>query len=508
MKEMAEFDERDKCERHREDSGMTAAADRGGSSPGFHTAVALVAVLCAACTAAPEPPADEQVLIDGGTVVVMDDPGTVLEGGGVLVEGDRIARLLAPGDARPPDVAVLDATGHIVIPGLVNTHGHAAMSLLRGLADDLPLMTWLEEHIFPAEAALVSPDFVYWGTLLSCIEMLRSGTTTFADMYYFRDDGARATVDAGIRAVLGPHVIGFPTPDFPSPAASLADAAEFMERYRDHPTIIPGVAAHSLYTTSLEDVAAAVQLANDYEAPFQIHVDEDETEFAIVSEATGMGVIEALESIGALRPGTVLAHAIYLREGDFARIAAGGAGIAHNPQSNMKLGRSRAAPIVEALAAGIPVGLGTDGPASNNDLDLFDEMDTAAKLHKFAMADPTALPAETVFRLATMGGARVLGLHDEIGSLEPGKRADVVLVDTRRAGLTPLYDVYSHLVYATRGSDVATVLVNGRLVVRDREVLTVREAEVLERAGAFREQVLSVMRGVGSGAGGAGGDQP
>ena len=508
MKEMAEFDERDKCERHREDSGMTAAADGGGSSPGFHTAVALVAVLCAACTAAPAPPADEQVLIDGGTVVVMDDPGTVLEGGGVLVEGDRIARLLAPGDARPPDVAVLDATGHIVIPGLVNTHGHAAMSLLRGLADDLPLMTWLEEHIFPAEEALVSPGFVYWGTLLSCIEMLKSGTTTFADMYYFRDDGARATVDAGIRAVLGPHVIGFPTPDFPSPAASLADAAEFMERYRDHPTIIPGVAAHSLYTTSLEDVAAAVQLANDYGAPFQIHVDEDETEFAIVSEATGMGVIEALESIGALRPGTVLAHAIYLRDGDFARIAAGGAGIAHNPQSNMKLGRSRAAPIVEALAAGIPVGLGTDGPASNNDLDLFDEMDTAAKLHKFVMADPTALPAETVFRLATMGGARVLGLHDEIGSLEPGKRADVVLVDTRRAGLTPLYDVYSHLVYATRGSDVATVLVNGRVVVRDREVLTVREAEVLERAGAFREQVLSVMRGVGSGAGGAGGDQP
>ena len=473
---------------------MMVGGERWMPCPGPGLPAALAVVLSAACTASPEPRADERLLIDGGTVVVMDDPGTVLEGGAVLVEGERIAGLLAPGDPRPSDAAVLDATGHLVIPGLVNTHGHAAMSLLRGLADDLPLMTWLEEHIFPAEAALVSPDFVYWGTLLSCVEMLKSGTTTFADMYYFRDDGARATIDAGIRAVLGPNVIGFPAPDFPSPAASLADAAEFMERYRDHPTLTPGVAAHSLYTTSLEDVAAAARLANEYGAPFQIHTDEDETEFAIASELTGMGVIEALESISALRPGTVLAHSIYLREGDIARIAAGGAGIAHNPESNMKLGIPRAAPVLEALAAGIPVGLGTDGPASNNDLDLFDEMDTAAKIHKFITADPTALPAETVFRLATTGGARVLGLHDEIGSLEPGKRADVVLVDTRRAGLTPLYNVYSHLVYATRGSDVATVLVNGRVVVRDREVLTVSEAEVLERARAFREQVLEVMR--------------
>ncbi len=485
---------------------MTPARDRRGPSTGLRTTMPmLAALLSASCTAAPEPSADDRLLIDGGTVVVMDDPGTVLEGGAVLVEGDRIAGLLAATDPRPAGVQVLDASGHLVIPGLVNTHGHAAMSLLRGLADDLPLMTWLEEHIFPAEEALVSPDFVYWGTLLSCIEMLKSGTTTFADMYYFKEDAARATIDAGIRTVLGPHVIGFPTNDYPSPEASLADAADFMERYEDHPTLVPAVAAHSLYTTSLEDVAAALRLANDYGAPFQIHTDEDETEFAIASELTGMGVVEALESIGALRPGTVLAHSVYLRDEDIARIAAGGAGIAHNPQSNMKLGRSRAAPIVEALAAGIPVGLGTDGAAANNDLDLFDEMDTAAKLHKFVMADPTALPAETVFRLATMGGARVLDLDDEVGSLEPGKRADIVLVDTRRAGLTPLYNVYSHLVYATRGSDVSTVLVNGRVVVRDHEVLTVSETEVVERARAFREQVLEVMRGVAARADGAGG---
>ena len=433
------------------------------------------------------------LLVDGGTVVVMDSAGTILEGGAVLVEGDRIAALIESDAPRPDGAQVIDATGHVVIPGLVNTHGHAAMSLLRGLADDLPLLTWLNDFIFPAEAALVAPDFVYWGTLLSSVEMLKGGTTTFADMYYFRDDMARAAIDAGIRVVTGPHVIGFPTPDYATPEESLAGAAEFMERYRKHPTVVPAVAAHALYTTPLEAVEAAFRLAERFGAPFQIHAVEDASEDAAARESTGMGVIEALDSIGALRPGTVLAHAIYLSDEDIARIAAGGAGIAHNPQSNMKLGARRAAPVAAALAAGIPVGLGTDGPASNNDLDLFDEMDAAAKLQKHMLGDPSALPAETVFRMATMGGARVLNLHDEIGSLEKGKRADIALVDMRRAGLTPLYRVYSHLVYAVRGSDVTTVIVNGRIVVRDREILTVDEEEVMENAQIFGEEVREVM---------------
>ena len=451
-----------------------------------------------ACLVEREPaPVDDRLLVDGGTVVVMDEAGTILEGGAVVVEGDRIAALLAADEPRPGDARVIDATGQLVIPGLVNTHGHAAMSLLRGLADDMPLLAWLEDHIFPAEAALVAPDFVYWGTLLSCIEMLKSGTTTFTDMYYFRDDAARATIDAGVRAVLGPHVIGFPTPDFATPEASLQEAAEFMERYRDHPTLVPAVAAHALYTTPLSAVEAAFRLAEEYDAVFQIHAAEDASEDATVREATGMGVIEALGSIGALRPGTVLAHAIYLSEEDIGRIAAGGAGIAHNPQSNMKLGIPRAAPVARLLAAGIPVGLGTDGPASNNDLDLFGEMDAAAKLQKLVAGDPAALPAETVFRMATMGGARVLKLQDQIGSLEAGKRADIVLVDTRRAGLTPLYQVYSHLVYAARGSDVTTVIVNGRVVVSDRRGPDGRR----ERGDRTREGV----RRPGSGGDGEGG---
>ncbi len=469
--------------------------------------LALAALLTfAACAPGPESgpaTADAPLLIDGGTVVVMDEAGTILEGGAVLVEGDHIAAVLQPGAPRPAGTRVIDATGHLVIPGLVNTHGHAAMSLLRGLADDLPLLTWLEDYIFPAEAALVAPDYVYWGTLLSSVEMLKGGTTTFADMYYFRDDMARATIDAGIRAVTGPHIIGFPTPDFATPEASLADAAEFMERYQDHPTVVPAVAAHALYTTPLDAVEAAFRLAERYDAVFQIHAVEDPSEDTTARELTGMGVIEALGSIGALRPGTVLAHAIYLSDEDIARIAAGGAGIAHNPQSNMKLGFARAAPVAAALAAGIPVGLGTDGPAANNDLDMFDEMDAAAKLQKFALGDAAALPAETVFRMATMGGAQVLNLHDRIGSLEPGKRADVVLLDTRRPGLTPLYSVYSHLVYAARGSDVTTVIVNGRIVVRDREILTVDEEEVMERARGFGDRVRAVMDNVTSN-GGAG----
>ncbi len=433
------------------------------------------------------------ILIDGGTVIVMDSVGTILEGGAVLLEGDRITAILPAGSPRPTGTKLIDASDHLVIPGLINTHGHAAMSLLRGLADDLPLLEWLNDYIFPAEAALVAPDFVYWGTLLSSIEMLKSGTTTFADMYYFRDDMARATIDAGIRAVTGPHVIGFPTPDYATADESLADADKFMDKYQNHPTIIPAVAAHALYTTPLSAVEAAFRLAERYDAPFQIHVVEDSSEDSTVRELTGMGVIEALDSIGALRPGTVLAHSIFLTDEDFQRLAGSGAGVAHNPQSNMKLGIGKAAPVARLLEAGIPVGLGTDGPASNNDLDLFDEMDTAAKIQKFMLNDPAILPAETVFRMATIGGAEVLNLHHEIGSLEVGKRADIALIHMKRAGLSPLYQVYSHLVYAIQGSDVSTVIVNGRIVVQDGEILTVNESEVIENAQILGDQVEQVL---------------
>ncbi len=455
----------------------------------------LTLALAACAGQNPDSPAESRLLIDGGDVLVMDEAGTVLEGGAVLVEGERIVGLFDRAATRPPDIPRLDATGHLVIPGLINTHGHAAMSLLRGFADDLPLMIWLEERIFPAEAALVAPDFVHTGTLLSSIEMLKSGTTTFADMYFFPDDVLRATSEAGIRVVAGPTVIGFPAPDFATPADSLATADAFFERHRDNPLWIPSVSAHALYTTSLEDTEAAFRVAEEHGAVFQIHVAEASTENDQVRELTGMRVVEALDSIGVLRPGTVLAHSIYLTEEDIRRIAGGGAGVAHNPESNMKLAESSASPVRDLLAAGIPVGLGTDGPASNNNLDLFEEMDTAAKIHKFVSGDPEALPARTVFGMATIGGARVIGQADRLGSLEPGKLADIVLVDTRRAGMTPLYDPYSHLVYAARGSDVTAVMVHGRLVVEGGEVTTVNEAEVMEAARSFADRVREVVEG-------------
>lgn len=440
---------------------------------------------------------ETRLLIDGGTVITMDSVGTILEGGAILVENSRIRAVLDTESPRPQNVMVIDATGHLVIPGLINTHGHAAMSLLRGLADDLPLLTWLNDYIFPAEAELVTPEFVYWGTLLSSIEMLKSGTTTFADMYYFPEEVVRATVEAGIRTVTGPHVIGFPAPDYATYEASLANAEAFMERYQNHPLIIPSISAHALYTTPVAAVEAAFNLARRYNSPFQIHVVEDPSEDANIHKITGMGVVETLESLHVLRPGTVLAHSIYLSKEDITRIAKSGAGIAHNPQSNMKLGIPQTTPVVAALAEGVPVGIGTDGPASNNNLDLFDEMDSAAKIQKFMLGDPAALPAETVFRMATTGGAQVLNLHHEIGSIEEGKRADIVIVDMQRAGLVPHYRPYSHLVYTVQGGDVNTVIVNGRVVVHDRKILTVNEEKVMEKAREFQEKVKQVMTSLG-----------
>ncbi|MCY4233630.1 MAG: amidohydrolase [Bacteroidetes bacterium] len=432
-------------------------------------------------------------LIDGGIVVTMDSIGTILDGGAVLIKGDRIVDLLDADMPRPEASTMIDATGYVVIPGLINTHGHAAMSLFRGLADDLPLQTWLNEYIFPAEAALVSPDFVYWGTLLSSIEMLKSGTTTFTDMYFFTDDVVRATTTTGIRVAAGPVVIGFPTPEFPTSDESLASADQFMERYQNHPLVIPSISAHAIYTTPLDLIESAFQVAEHHNTVFQIHVLEDSTENTISRKANGMDLINALMSIDALRPGTILAHSVFLSADDIHHIAMTGAGIAHNPESNLHLGVPGVAPIPAALQAGIPVGLGTDGPAANNNLDLFEEMNTAAKIQKLQYGDPSILSAETTFRMATMGGARVLNMEKEIGSLEPGKRADIVLIDMQRAGLTPLYNIYSHLVYAVRGRDVSTVFVNGKKVVDQGKVTTVNEYEVISNANSFRDQVQQVI---------------
>jgi 5-methylthioadenosine/S-adenosylhomocysteine deaminase len=432
------------------------------------------------------------LLVRGGTVVTMDARGRVLPEGAVAIRGDRIVAILESGAPLPAARETLDATGHVVIPGLVNAHGHAAMTLLRGIADDLKLLEWLEGHIFPAESKNVSPEFVYWGTLLGCIEMARSGTTTYADMYMFEEEAARATERAGIRGVLGQSVIGFPVPDYRTPDDALAGAKAFLERYRDHPLVIPSVAPHALYTTPLEVVERARDLAREHGVPLQIHAVEPPEENAQVMQKLGKRTIDALADAGVLGPGTILHHAIWLSEEDIRTVARFGASTSHNPESNMKTA-SGVSPVPDLLAAGVAVGLGTDGPASNNNLDMFEEMDTAAKLHKLVREDATAMPARTVFHMATLGGAKALGIDDRVGSLEAGKFADLVLVDARAPELTPMYDVYSHLVYAAKGANVATVVVNGRIVVRDRRMETVDEGEVLAKARELKGRILESL---------------
>ncbi len=450
----------------------------------------MLALLAAALVSAPAPAAPVDLLIKGGTVVTMDAGRRVLEGGAVAVRGNRIVAVLLAGEALPPARETLDAAGQLVIPGLVNAHGHAPMSLMRGLADDLPLMDWLQEVIFPAEARVVDADFCYWGTLLACLEMTRSGTTTFADMYYFEGDVARAVDQAGMRGVLGQTVIGFPAPDYKTPEAALLAAEAFVTAWKGHARIVPSVAPHAFYTTSLELVRRAREITLRHGVPFQMHARESDAEDERVRALLGRTAISALEQAGLLGPGVLLHHVVSADADDVRLLARRGVGVSHNPESNMKLAVG-VPPVPELLAAGVAVGLGTDGAASNNDLDLFDEMDTVAKLHKLLRRDPTVLPAREVFALATLGGARALGLADQVGSLEPGKRADVVLVDVSAPEAQPLYDIYSQLVYALSGSAVRTVVVDGRVILRERRSLTLDESDVLAHA---REQQARIRK--------------
>jgi 5-methylthioadenosine/S-adenosylhomocysteine deaminase len=454
------------------------------------TGVLLVSALTSTLSRAQEPPID--LLIRGGTVVTMDGASRVLEGGSVAVRGQRIVAVLEGSEPLPPARETIDASGQIVIPGLINTHGHVAMTLLRGIADDLKLMDWLSNHIFPAEARNVSPDFVYWGSLLGCIEMARSGTTTYTDMYYFEEEVARATRDVGLRGVLGQSVIGFPAPDYKTPEEALAGARRFIERYRGDALVIPSVAPHALYTTPLDIVVKAHRLAREYGVPFQIHAVEAPEENDQILKKLGKRTIEALADAGVLGPGTILHHAIWLSDEEIQIIAKSGASTSHNPESNMKTA-SGVARVPDLLAAGVAVGLGTDGPASNNNLDMFEEMDTAAKLHKVVRSDPTVMPAKTVFRMATIGGAKALGIDDRVGSLEVGKLADVVLVDARAPELTPMYDVYSDLVYAAKGGNVSTVVVNGRVIVTGHHVVGVDENEALAKAREWKQRIVESL---------------
>ncbi len=435
------------------------------------------------------------LVVTHGTVVTVDAQRRVLADGAVAIDKGRIVAVGTGAEiaAAYAGRESLDAGGGIVMPGLVNTHGHAAMVLFRGVADDLRLMDWLQKYIFPAEARNVTADFVRAGTRLAALEMIESGTTTFVDMYYFEDQVAEVAKQAGIRAVAGSTVIDFPAPDNKTREEALAYAERYIKKWKGDPLVTPAVAPHSTYIGSPETLKAVDELSRRYDVPLLIHLQESPDEQRTILERYHKSSTEHLRDLGVLRKGVLGAHGVWLNERDRRILIDNNVGVAHCPQSNMKLA-SGAAPVKEMLAEGLRLGLGTDGAASNNDLDMFEEMLTAALLSKHASVDPTAASAAQVLEMATLGGARAVGLEDQFGSLEKGKRADLIVVSLDAARLHPLYDPVSHLVYATKGADVRHSVIEGRVVMRDRKVLTLDAAAVVSEAERFHQQVVESLK--------------
>jgi 5-methylthioadenosine/S-adenosylhomocysteine deaminase len=434
------------------------------------------------------------LIVAGGDVITMDGQRHVLSPGAVAVDGTDIVAVGTPEDVarRFTAAETIDAAGQVVLPGLVNTHTHAAMVLYRGLADDLALMDWLQKYIFPAEAKTVSPEMVRVGTRLAALEMIQSGTTTFADMYYFEEEVGRVAKAAGLRGVLGETIIGFPVADARTPAEALVRTEAFIREFAGDDLVTAVPAPHSTYTVDEPTLRAVRALADQYKVPILIHVAETEDEVRTIGERYHATPVGWLASIGFLGPDVVMAHGVWLTDGDIATVRRVGASVSHNPESNMKLA-SGIAPVPKLLAAGVTVGLGTDGAASNNDLDMFGAMRQAAFLHKIATRDPRAIPASVALEMATIDGARALGLDRKVGSLEVGKRADLITVSMAGARQTPMYNPVSHLVYVSRGGDVRTTIVNGRVLMRDREMRTLDERVVLADARALARKVREAV---------------
>ncbi|WP_396623677.1 amidohydrolase [Luteitalea sp.] len=476
---------------------------RGRLLSGLATAVLLLAgcgrsstdTAGASTPAAGPAKAQASLVITGGTVVTVDDERRILSPGAVAIDGTDIVGVGTPEDiaARFAPRETIDATGQVVMPGLINTHTHAAMVLFRGLGNDLNLQDWLTKYIFPAEGKTVAPDFVRAGTRLAALEMILGGTTTFVDMYYFEEEVGKATREAGLRGVLGQTVIQFPVGDAKTPEEALARTRTFATAFRGDALVTPAVAPHSMYTLSAETLQAADRLAREMRIPLLIHLEETKTERDDSMKAHGQSPTAYLAKLGVLGPHVLGAHGVWLGPDDIRLAAQARMGISHNPESNMKLA-SGTAPIADYVAAGVSVGLGTDGAASNNDLDMFEAMRQAAFLQKVVRVDPTAAPASLVLEMATRRGAAAIGMADRIGQLTPGRRADVIIVDTTHPHLQPMFDPVAQVVYAAKGSDVRTTIVNGRVLMHDRVVKTLPSAEVLAEARVMAERVNAAIR--------------
>ncbi len=434
-------------------------------------------------------------LLVNAFILTMDSGKTQYPSGAVAVKGSKILAVGSQSElsARFESANTIDCCGKVLMPGLVNAHTHVPMTLLRGLADDLRLDVWLMGYMMPVEREFVSPEFVRLGTSLACAELIRSGVTTFADMYYFEDDVATATAQAGMRGVCGESVMKFPTPDAKFYEESLEYSREFIKKWKGHPLIVPSIAPHAPYTCTSEILKASAELALEFDIPLQIHISETQLEVENMRRDQGMPVVPWVKKQGLLEAKVLAAHCVWIDDGEMRTLLHAHSGVAHNPSSNLKLA-SGAAPVKRMLDTGLNVGIGTDGPASNNDLDMFEEVRLAAFLAKTTSNDPTALPAQQALEMSTSMGAKALHIGDITGSIEPGKRADLILVDLSRLHSSPHFQrdpnaAYAQLVYSAKSSDVSDVMVDGKWLMQDKVLLTINETEILREAQDYARKI-------------------
>ena len=467
------------------------------ASPPLLALATVVAVTLAWQTLAAQSPLAASLVISNGIVITVDGSRRILNPGSVAIVGNEIVAVDTPAAIakRYKAANTIDATGRVVMPGLINTHTHAAMVMYRGLGSDLNLNDWLTKYIFPAEAKTVTADFVRIGTALAVLEMIQSGTTAFADMYYFEEVVGRVTKAAGLRGVLGQTVIDFPVGDAKTHEEAMARAEAFAREFAGDELITPSLAPHAVYTVSAEHLTNVSNLARRLGIPIQIHMNETEAEIADVAKRYMERPVATLERLNFWVPVTIAAHGVWMDDAEIAIIRKRNVGVAHNPESNMKLS-SGTAPLPAFKRAGVNVGLGTDGAASNNDMDMFEAMRQAAFQQKLITRDPTAVSAAEAIEMATIGGARVLGQQARIGSLEAGKRADLIVVDVSKPRQTPLYDPVAQIVFASHGDDVLTTIVNGKVLMRDRKVLTMNPALVMKEARGAAELVRKAISDV------------
>jgi 5-methylthioadenosine/S-adenosylhomocysteine deaminase len=434
---------------------------------------------------------DPDIIIEGGVLISMADGQVPMDPARIWVEGERISHIERADNKLKyhGNAEIINAKNCIIMPGLVNAHSHAAMTIFRGLADDLPLKEWLFDKIFPAESKHLRPETVYWGSLLGCLEMIASGTTSVIDGYFFQDETVRAIHQSGLRGLIAQGVIDFPAPGVPNPEDNLAVAEEFIERWLDYSDLIkPGMFCHSPLTCSDKTLKRAMGISRNFSLPLQIHLAETSEEVSEIVCRIGKRPVHYLDSLDILDEGLIAAHAIHLSDDEMELLAEKGVGIVHVPESNMKLS-SGSARVADMVRLGLTVGLGTDGCASNNNLDLFQEMDSAAKLGKVSTLNPVNMDAITVLKMATSWGASLLGLEEEIGTLEVDKRADIIVVDLQSPHLVPLYNPLSAIVYSASGADVKDVIVNGRVLLKDRTFCTLDPDEIIERVTGFGKEI-------------------